>query len=161
MWRKLEAWQEAWKKHWTERGFDSWDDWRKAYIAPYQPEDLSWKLYEITNPLRDTPYLYGTPTKGWIEKVYNGETTLQLKDLSRHSVIRDNEKILDIKNNFPVETMLTGIVHQEKIVLLEGMHRANALANWDINTPFRGRVTIALAEWNRPILRIGGNYKSK
>ncbi len=160
-WRELEAWQKSWKQHWTERGFDTWDEWRKAYIEPYQPTNLSWELYEITEPLKDAPYFYGTPTKGWIEKAYAGETTLQLKELAQHPILKDNEKINDIKRNFPAETMLTGVVYDNKIVLLEGMHRANALANWSSGSSFTGKVTIALANWSKPLLRIGGNYKDK
>lgn len=160
-WRDLEAWQNSWKQHWEERGFDSWDEWRKAYIEPYHPESLSWALYKITDPLQDVPHFYGTPTKGWIEKVYNGETTLQLKDLVTHPVITNNEKIIDIKKDFPPETMLTGIIFEDKIVLLEGMHRANAITTWNPKDAFTGTITIALAEWKHHLIKIGGNYKSK
>lgn len=161
IWRELEAWQESWQKHWTERGFDSWDEWREAYARPLRPETLSWELFSVSDPLRDFPSLYGTPTDGWIKKAYNGKITKQLKELSKLPIVRDNEKILDLKKHFPAETMLTGLIHNDTIVLIEGMHRANALANWNPNTPFTGTVTIALAEWNEPIPAIGGNYKNK
>lgn len=161
MWRDLEAWQESWKNHWEERGFDSWDEWREAYIAPYHPASLVWELYEISNPLQDIPNFYGTPTKGWIEKVYDGKTSLQLKDIVSHPVIIANEKIAAIKQDFPKETMLTGIVHKDQIILIEGMHRANTITTWNSETPFTEKVTIALAEWKEGLLPIGGNYKSK
>lgn len=160
-WRELEEWQESWKQHWTERGFDSWDEWRKAYAAPLHLETLNWELYKVTNPLKDFPFIYGTPTKTWIEKAYNGETTKQLKDIVHLPIVTENDKILDIKKDFPKETMLTGIVHDDKIIFIEGMHRACAIATWNNETPFTGNVTIALAQWNNPIPAIGGNYKMK
>lgn len=160
-WRDLEARQESWQRHWEERGFDSWDEWRKTYLEPYHPELLSWTLYEITSPLQDVPHFYGTPTKGWIEKAYKGETTMQLKDLVTHPIITNNEKIIDIRKDFPAKTMLTGIIFENKIVLLEGMHRANAITTWDPKNTFTGTIMIALAEWNQPLVKIGGNYKSK
>lgn len=160
-WRELEAGQESWKEHWIERGFDSWDEWREAYATPLHPETLSWELYQITDPIKDLPFFYGTPTKGWIEKAYGGETTKQLKDISNLPIITENQKVLDIKQDFPKETMLTGVVHEGKIILVEGMHRANALATWNPSTPFVGTVTIALAKWTSSIPALGGNYKTK
>lgn len=160
-WRELEAWQESWKRHWTERGFDSWDEWREAYAAPLHPETLSWELYKIIDPIKDLPFFYGTPTKSWIEKAYNGETTKQLKGISHLPIVVENDKILDIKKIFPKETMLTGFVHNGKIILIEGMHRSCAIATWDTKTPFIGKVNLALAQWNDPIPVIGGNCKIK
>lgn len=160
-WRDLEAWQESWKEHWTERGFDSWDEWREAYVAPLHPETLSWELYQITNPTKDTPLFSGAPTKAWREHAYEGEPTKLLQDILHIPIVTENPKILAIKKDFPKETMLTGIVHDGKIVLIEGMHRANALATWNARTPFVGKITIALADWTDSIPALGGNYKTK
>lgn len=161
IWRELEARQDSWKQHWTERGFNSWDEWRTAYVTPFHPETLSWGLFRIADPIRDLPSFYGTPTKAWIEKAYEGETTRQLKDIAQLPVITENKKILDIKRGFPENTLLIGIIHDGKIVLIEGMHRASALATWGSETPFLGKISIALAEWNNSIPAIGGNYKTK
>ena len=158
-WRKGEARQESWKRHWEERGFDSWDEWRKAYAEPFQPETPKWFLYEITDPIKEFPEIYAVPSKSWIEKAYGGERTKKFKDIAEHPIIKDNDKIIAIKNNFPAETMLTGLLCGEKIVLVEGMHRAAALATWDLKIPFSGKVHMAIAEWNKEIPEVGGNYK--
>lgn len=160
-WRELEAWQKSWKKHLENRGFSSWDEWREAYAAPISSKNLAWFLYEIKNPLADSPLFYGTPTRSWIDKVYEGEITKQLKDVLYHPTILNNAKIKEIKNNFPAETMLTGIVWENKIILIEGMHRACALADWDPKYPLNSNLTIALALWKEtdiPVL--GGNFKN-
>jgi hypothetical protein len=160
-WRRGEAGQESWKRHWEERGFDSWDEWRTTYASPLQPASLQWHLYKITDPLKDFPSIFGVPANAWIKKAYNGEATKQLKTILDNPIIKENDKIQAIKKDFPKETMLTGIIYDEKIVLIEGMHRACAMASWDPKIPFNSDVTIALALWEKEIPAIGGNYKNK
>lgn len=161
-WREGEAQQESWKKHWEERGFASWDEWRKNYAAPLQPEKLQWFLYHIENPIVDLPFFCGVPSRSWIEKAYQGETTKQLNGLINLPIFRDNPKVADIKKNFPEKTMLTGLVCDEKIILVEGMHRASALASWASGKPLNGEVTIALALWDKEdIPVIGSGSKEK
>ncbi len=158
-WREGEAWQEGWQKHWKERGFESWDEWRKVYADPLKPETLEWFLYRIKDPLKDLPLFYGVPSHSWVEKAYSGEITKQLKDIINLPIIADNTKVLDIKKDFPSETMLTGIIHENGIVLVEGMHRAAALASWKSETPLKSNITLALAMWDNEIPKIGGNKK--
>ncbi|MFH0969267.1 MAG: hypothetical protein V1804_02055 [Patescibacteria group bacterium] len=149
VWRKGEAWQESWKKHWREQGFDSWDEWREAYAVPLSPETLEWNLYEIRYPLKDFPLIYGVPSVSWIKKAYSGEKTKQLKEILDLPIIKDNLKILSIKKDFPKETMFTGIIYKDKIILVEGMHRASALAGWDKNNLLNSKIIIALANWDQ------------
>jgi hypothetical protein len=161
-WRKGEAWQESWKKHWEERGFDSYDEWRTAYAAPLTPEKLKWSLYEIVDPLANFPFIYGVPSDAWVKKAYGGETTKQLKEILDLPIVKDNPKVLDIKKDFPKVTMMTGLIYADKIILVEGMHRACALAGWEKVKPLKSKITIALAKWNeKEIPIIGGNYKNK
>lgn len=160
-WRKGEAQQESWKRHWEERGFSSWEEWRTVYAKPLHPETLNWFLYEITNPTEELPEIYAVPSKAWIEKAYGGEKTKQFKDLAEHPIIKDNDKILAIQNNFPDETMLTGLICDDEIVLVEGQHRGAALAAWNDKIPFTRKVFIALAKWPEEIPTLGGNYKKK
>jgi hypothetical protein len=158
-WKKGEAWQKSWKKHWKERGFSSWDKWREDYVKPLEPQKLEWFLYDIKNPLQEFPLFYGVPSRSWIEKAYGGEKTKQLKEIINLPIIKDNLKVLDIKKDFPKETMFTGIIHEDRIVLIEGMHRASALASWDKNKPLNSKVKIALAYWKPEELPILGGAK--
>ncbi len=159
-WKELEARQKSWKEHWESRGFSSWDEWREDYVNPLKPNDLPWFLYQITNTLGVLPYFYGVPSKTWVEKAYDGQKTRQLKDILNLTMVKEHPKIIDMRKKFPKKTMLTGIVYQNKIVLVEGMHRSCALAGWDLKIPLKSEVTIALTLWGKteiPIL--GGNYK--
>lgn len=149
-----------WQEHWRERGFNSWSEWWKNYAAPLKPESLKWYLFEITNPLREFPLIYGTPTRGWIAKCYDGKITKKLKDTLEHPVVADNEKVKSIVKNFPKETMFTGVVHNGRIVLVEGMHRACALAIMARDgKELKSKVKIALAEFSReiPAIEKGNN----
>jgi len=151
-----------WQEHWIERGYSSWDEWRENYAAPLRPETLDWQLYEIKDPLEIFPQIYGVPSHGWIEKAYDGKITMKLQNIIDLPVIKDNPKILDIRNNFPTETMFTGIVHEGRVVLIEGMHRASALVGWNENKTLKSKITIALADWKEEeIPIIGSGWKNK
>lgn len=159
-WRKGEAHQESWKKHWEERGFSSWEEWREAYAQPLTSEGLDWHLYKINKPLEEFPNIYGVPSDAWIKKAYNGEKTKILKDIINLPIVTENDKVTAIKKYFPKNTMFTGIIVDEKIVLIEGQHRALALTSWDKSVPLNSEIMIALTEWKeKEIPRIGGNYK--
>ena len=159
VWKAGEAHQPSWQKHWQERGFDSWEEWRQAYAAPLHPETLSWFLYKIKDPIKDLPLFYGVPTKAWIEKAYDGKQTKMFSEIINLPILKDNAKVLDIKQSFPQKTMLTGLIYGNDIILVEGMHRAAALADWDPQKSLDSEVTIALAEWNNKLPAIGGDYK--
>ena len=152
VWRSYEAYQKGWEAHWVERGFDSWDAWRGGYVAPLLPEKRIWKVYRIADPLCDVSLMYGVPSRGWQAKCYNGAPTKMIGDILSHPIVADNPKIRAVQENFPFQTMFTGIVHEEKIILVEGMHRACALARMK---EYKGDVVIALVAYDGDIPSIG------
>ena len=160
VWRAYEAYQKGWQEHWQERGFNSWDEWRRNYIAPLKPENLQWKIYRITKPGKDVPNIYGVPSRGWRQNVYGDKKTIPLaKVVEKISADnRRNEKVEAVKNNFPYQTMLTGIINEGRIILVEGMHRGVALAMMK-EDEIIGDVVIALAnyEGNLELLGKGDN----
>lgn len=153
VWRSGEAYQKDWKEHWLARGFESWDDWRENYVAPLEPNKHLWKIYHINSPSQDMRLMYGVPSRGWQEKCYGGEITKMIKDILMHPLVTENKKVELIKRNFPFQTMLTGVVHEGKIVLIEGMHRALALSQ-GIND-YDGDVVIALTNYEGELPSIG------
>lgn len=162
VWRMNESYQKSWQEHWVERGFDSWDDWRKNYIASIKPEQKEWHVYRIKNPLENAKLLYGAPTRGWIKKCYGGELTKQISEILDHPIVSENEKVLATMKNFPYQTMLTGFIHDEKIILAEGMHRATALALMgEKGEKHNGDVVIALCEQTELLPFGKGDKESK
>lgn len=152
IWKSYEAYQKDWQKHWLERGFESWDDWRNNYIAPLEPEKHHWKIYRIKNANQDVPLIYAVPSRGWQEKCYAGQKTKMIKDILTHPTVAENEKVKSMIENFPYQTMLTGIINKERVVLIEGMHRALALAQMK---NIKGDVLIALTQFEGELPSIG------
>jgi hypothetical protein len=157
VWRAYEAYQKNWRKHWEERGFESWDEWRQNYIAPIKPEEKKWSVWRVNRPIEDFPKIYGVPSKGWQQDVYpEGVQTMPLREIVEllKTDFGKNEKVEAIKNNFPYQTMLTGIVNKGRIVLVEGMHRSLALVTMSENK-IKGDVVLALAEHNEILPTVG------
>lgn len=153
IWRANEAYQKDWQEHWLARGFESWDDWRENYIAPLEPEKHLWKIYRINDLAQDINLMYGVPSRGWQEKCYAGEMTKMIGDILAHPIVAENDKVKSIINNFPYQTMLTGIVNEERIILVEGMHRALALAQMGDDN--KGDVVIVLTHYKGELPSIG------
>ncbi len=157
VWRSHEAYQRDWQRHWTECGFDSWDTWRTSYIAPLVPNSRKWKIYRIMDTAHDVQLMYGVPSRGWQAKCYDGTSTKRIADILSHPVVTRNPKVQFIKESFPFQTMLMGVLHENKIVLIEGMHRACALAQME--NQFGGDVVIALTTYEGDLPTIGkGEY---
>ncbi|HIP49283.1 MAG TPA: hypothetical protein EYG92_10015 [Lutibacter sp.] len=148
VWRSYEAYQENWQGHWKERGFKSWDEWRRDYVAPLKPENRKWSIYRVKEPNIDFPKIYGVPSKGWKKNVYGSKMTISLAEVVEKISADEqkNEKVEAIKNNFPYQTMLTGIINKDRIILIEGMHRGVALAMMS-EDEIKGDVVIVLAEY--------------
>jgi len=156
VWRVYEAYQKSWQEHWQERGFNSWDEWRRDYIAPLKPEKLRWKIYRITKPGKDILKIYGVPSRGWKQNVYGDEMTIPLAEVAEKISAdnQKNEKVEAVKNNFPYQTMLTGIINEGRIILVEGMHRGVALAMMK-EDEIIGDVVIALADYEDSLKLFG------
>ncbi len=125
-WRHNEEWQQRWRHCWEERGFNSWTEWRANGVAPLDPAQRSWALYTVTD-LSVVREFYGVPSRGWSD-CYDGDLTRPLHTLTEHELVRENEVVRNIMENFPLVTMLIGIVTPERIILIDGMHRSLALA---------------------------------
>lgn len=148
MWRDNEAHQQKWIEEYRERGFDSWEEWRKTYTEPLGCEQGEWSLYRIVHPMETIPTLQGGPFRTWIEQYYNGEQGLTFSKVMEQSELQNHEKINQLAKNFPEETSLIGLVTSGSIVIIEGMHRCCALtlvANR--GEKIESDVSIALAEF--------------
>lgn len=117
--------------------------------------------YEADEPLEIFPEIFGVPSRGWIEKAYDGKKTKRLRDILDLPIVKDNDKIKEIKNNFPSKTILTAILFGDEIILIEGMHRSCVLVLWDKQQKIKSKIFIALSEWpGKEIPVIGSGYKN-
>ncbi|EKD46302.1 MAG: hypothetical protein ACD_68C00043G0007 [uncultured bacterium] len=159
-WRENEANEEHWKKHYQERGFSTWDEWRQTNVGPFKCAEKEWGLYEIEKPLEKIPTFFGGPFQGWMKNSYGGKNEKLFVELVELPDIQSHAGVLSISNNFPIDKTITGMIIQEnKIVIIEGMHRCCAIALMARNkTPFSGTLKIALAKSDTELPRVGEGY---
>ncbi len=125
-WEKCEASQTGWQRHYRERGFASWREWRTAAYRRLKPTTRKWIVYKVDHPELVVPTWFGGPFRGW-RKHYQG-SAVTFKTLALRQSIRHHGKVLSIMKNFPRMTQLLGVVWKGRIVVIEGMHRACAVA---------------------------------
>lgn len=156
IWRDNEAERENWIRIYKQKGFGSWDEWRKTYIKPIpEVKSKKWRLYQVLSPEKVLPEFRGGPFKGWIDRFYKGEELPKFTKIAEHLEVQNHKGISRMKDNFPQKTSLIGFKTEKGIVILEGMHRcaAVALAARE-GENISGDVFIALTEFEKdlPIL---------
>lgn len=129
VWRKNEDYPGShWIPLWQERGYESWDEWRRYYADRFQLQGLDWTMYEIINPMEFIPQIAGGSFSSWVKKFYQGEDNPMFTKIVQHPDIQNHQGVLEFMDNFPAETIISGVVLKDKIVVVEGMHRCAAIA---------------------------------
>lgn len=150
-WRNIEESVEHWTGVWQSKGFKSWEDWRRATHAPLFEKQLNWNLYKINEPLKSVPQWQAGMFHVWNKCFYNSfnEQPPLLKDLLTHPGVHNHWYIREIANNFPASTTLTALnMPNGDIVLVEGMHRACAIAMLaHDNKSLKTEVFVMIADW--------------
>lgn len=158
-WRKVyKIWQEAETNNdlWRRRGFSSWKKWRDAYVLPLGLNKLKWQIGELKNPKKILNF-YGGPFKAWKKYFYKNKNTLNFKELIKLKEIRKNKKISAIQNHLPKKITLIAIKKNNKIIIVEGMHRATALALLLNNKQkTETKINIAIAKYRKKNLPLLG-----
>jgi hypothetical protein len=128
-WRESEGENSKWAPHARERGFQSWEEWRRTMVAPARPAERRWRLYRVTEPLVAVPTFRGAPFRSWIQNVYGDlGSTPAFADIVRRPEILKHEGVRALAGDFPRRTTIIGIEHSGDVVIIEGMHRSAALA---------------------------------
>jgi len=161
IWRKNEDYPNShWISHWQSRGFKSWEEWRQTYVQPLGLSDLKWQLFYLPEPLIALPFCHGGPFRSWVELYYHGQTTPSFASLALDPEVEKNSGVQFMLKNFPAQTIISGVVINGKIIIVEGMHRAAALAvaakNW---VKLKTEIKLALAIHNKNELSIVGHFK--
>lgn len=130
-WRAAEGsdpmWQDFARK---ERGWDTWEEWRRFHTAPWKPQERNWKLYEITEPNIVIPEFRMGPFRGW-QTHFEEKLQHTFRDLVEKAPewVRSNAGIQNRLHDFPEVTQFMGAYLPSKnvIMLLEGHHRCAAI----------------------------------
>jgi hypothetical protein len=117
-----------WIPLWQKRGFNSWQEWRMTYVKRFELEDLDWQLYEIIEPMQTVPKFCGGSFTSWVKRFYQEATNPSFAELAEHPEIQAHQGIIQLMHNFPKNTIISGVILDDKIIIVEGMHRCAALA---------------------------------
>ncbi|MBD3360046.1 MAG: hypothetical protein GF365_05070 [Candidatus Buchananbacteria bacterium] len=117
-----------WISLWQKRGFNSWQEWRMTYVKRFKLDRLDWQLYEIIEPIKTVPQLCGGSFTSWVKRFYQGEDNPSFAKLAEHPEIQAHHGIIQFMDNFPKNTIISGVILGDKIIIVEGMHRCAALA---------------------------------
>lgn len=132
-WRSREASNPGWVRTATEiKGWSDWESWRKFTAAQIGAEKRSWKIYEFTDPINDIPAMLVGPYGGWQEKLpeKNKNSFEELLDIPQnYEFFKNHSGVTALINDFPCPTEFIGLIREdnEKVVCLEGHHRATAM----------------------------------
>lgn len=128
-WYENEGHKENWINLAKERGYNSWADWRlSSYADKFECQKVDWGLYEIQNAPRVIADFYGGPFRTWVENYYEGQETKSFAELIKNSEVKNKTAVQAMSLNFPVDKKITFLQLQDRIYVIEGMHRCCALA---------------------------------
>lgn len=157
-WRANEESLPHWTAYWRAQGYKSWEQWRTKEFRPFQLETLQWHYYRVELPYISIPAFRGGPFYSWQKRFYGGMHLPTFRDMAdQHHGIREDAGIANYLIDFPESTVLVGVVLEEKVVILEGMHRCAALslvARKGSTLDLRHDIRICLAAWpeGRPLV---------
>lgn len=156
----LEGWQageqEQWRELYTERGFASWWEWRESYVQELKLDRREWREEKVVHPHEVIPTLAVGGYKGWKKYRPAGKDVATFADLvippapgelSYDSTprvdVRTNQKVMDLVAHLR-DTNFLVLRAGDFSVLLEGSHRAAAVAVEALDAAARSSFTAAL-----------------
>lgn len=124
---------EGGKKNWQQlarkRGYASWAEWRlRGYAEPFKCAKTEWGLYQIDKPAETFSHFYGGPFRTWVEKYYHDQPTKSFVELVENNEIVQKDAVQKMQTDFPIHSVICCLEVGERIFVIEGMHRACALA---------------------------------
>ncbi len=146
-WRESEGSNPEWLAVARERGYETWEAWRNAYVAPFKLDQRSWGLYRVVNPVLTVPRFRGGPFQGWVERFYHGQhrPTPTFGRIAEELFQQGNGRATSLKSSFPRQTTVIGVMTSAGVVIVEGMHRCSAIASTAADgTPIQTELSIAL-----------------
>lgn len=126
-WREREAaW--GWEAVWRERGYASWDEWRRTYTELLGLERRAWEIVKIDDPATIVPGMWAVAYSGWKRYYPSGSSRARLSDIADHPDLPQNGKIIGLLKEFPSPTTIIVLRCGDDFALFEGLHRAATIA---------------------------------
>ena len=162
-WKQREVNDPGWINCATNiKGWPDWESWRKFTVTQIGLENLTWQIFEFTDPTNEIPTMLIGPYTSWQSRVKNKKQST-FNDLlnipEQFNFFKKHDKIISMINDFPSSTELIGLIREDlgKIVCIEGHHRAIAIAlakKQKISINFKGSITVALAKLEKDRVNI-------
>lgn len=133
-WQEREASNPGWIECATKvKGWPSWESWRSFTAEQIDATKRKWQLYEFDNPMVEVPLMLLGPYSSWQDSLVNKNNTTfsELLEIpEQYNRFSKHQGVLSIMGGLPFKTELIGLVRKDKnkIVCLEGHHRATAIA---------------------------------
>lgn len=118
---------ERWREHFQYEGFESWEDWRETWSAPWGLYKRAWSLHEVLDPLTTIPTWFAGPFKE-LQMIHPEDEEISFAELAREERVQEDEKITDIAEQFPPLTVLMAVTDGERYKIIDGTARACAIA---------------------------------
>lgn len=131
-WKSAEGQDPIWQRFAVEeKGWDSWENWRRYQSSFIEADKRLWKIYEITDPNKVIPAFRIGPFQGW-QQHFMEKNRHTFADLVRDKTdwVSQNIGVRVRLEHFPDSTQFIGLYVEDEdaIVLYEGHHRAAAIA---------------------------------
>ena len=153
-WEKREANNPGWVRCATEvKGWPDWKSWKNFSASQINADERDWQILEFTDPINEVSQMLVGPYTGWQSRFSEKNTgTFEnlLNDPKQYDFFSKHEAVISIMNNLPFPTEFIGLIRDDtnKIVCLEGHHRATAIAmakKQGKQIDFGNKIKIALA----------------
>jgi hypothetical protein len=141
-WRKSED-SESWKEFYEKKGFRSWEDWRWSRIKMFGLESRKWELFAPENAVEEVRSMFCDLATRWRDFCPVVEKS-DFLSLSKRDELKMHPKILGLRENFPEDSWLMGFKNNDRGIILDGHHRACALAGMEKDKALS--VTFAFSE---------------
>ncbi len=126
-------WGDAERTHWqdfyTQKGFDDWEDWRWPMIKSLGLDERKWTLVEPEPGLvvAEVRKMFVNAQTGWT-RFAEDRAHATFGHIKGHPDRIADPRITQIRNNFSSSNPLIGLQNQGRTIILEGHHRATAIA---------------------------------
>jgi hypothetical protein len=134
---------EIWQEFYRSKGFSSWEDWRWPRKKLLKLDQREWILAEPDNVIGEVRQMLCDATTRWTD-FYNNRAESDFGHLKDHPFFVNHKRVKAIRENFPHNSQLIGLRHDEQIILVDGHHRATAIAGMDDTA--KPKIQIALAD---------------
>jgi len=125
-WKQSED-NELWRDFYQKKGFKTWEDWRWPRIKMLKLAERDWNLEESENTIEEVRAMFCDATTRWTD-FYTRRSDSTFKNLKDHPFFVNHKRVQSIRENFPNKSQLIGLRHKDQIIVVDGHHRATAIA---------------------------------